>query len=293
MPRRLRIQDPEIIFHVTNRTQEAKYLFVPDDEFNAIVMRWLRRAVRIFGIELYAAVIMGNHFHLILRAPKMNLHKFMQYFQSNLARAVNRLRKRFDAAVFPRRYAAEPILDCESLEQKLSYVLLNPVAADLVEFPGDYPGYTSWHQSTGTQLPARHSEEPPPITPPPMWARLTADELADAWRRLLRPGIQRHARARTRPVLGAKRVRETAWYRRPRRPKRSRRRPLCHASTKEAWKRYAEFSNRIHTRYRSAVLAWRRGNVASFPHGTLPPGWRECSSEERRLLPREFRGLAA
>lgn len=62
---------------------------------------------------------MGSHFHLILRAPKMNLHKFMQYFQSYFARAVNRLRKRFDASVFPRRYAAEPLLDEDSLLEKM------------------------------------------------------------------------------------------------------------------------------------------------------------------------------
>lgn len=60
MRRRLRIQDPDIIFHVTNRTQEAKYLFVPDDELNAIVMRWLRCAVRIFGIELYVPCVVAS-----------------------------------------------------------------------------------------------------------------------------------------------------------------------------------------------------------------------------------------
>lgn len=292
MPRRLRIQDPDVIFHITNRTQEAKFLFVPDDEFNAIVMRRLRAAVRIFGIELFAAVIMGNHFHLILRAPQMNLSKFMQYFQTNVARDVNKLRKRFDAAVFPRRYNAEPIVDLESLEKMLAYVLLNPVAADLVEFPGQYPGYTSWHQHVGEDQPERHTEEPPPITPPPMWKELTAEELAERWRNLVKPGVTHHAETRTRPVKGAKKVRTTEWWRRPRRPKRSRRRPLCHARNKECWKRYARFSNRVHTRYRDAVLNLRAGIVTQFPYGTIPPGWTECECRSRRRLPPDLR-LAA
>jgi hypothetical protein len=61
----------------------------------------------------------------------------------------------------------------------LAYVLLNPVAAGLVEFPGQYPGYTSWHQHVGEDQPERHIEEPPPITPPPMWKDLTPEELAE------------------------------------------------------------------------------------------------------------------
>jgi hypothetical protein len=35
----------------------------------------------------------------------------------------------------------------------LAYVLLNPVSAGLVEFPGQYPGYTSWHQHVGEHQP--------------------------------------------------------------------------------------------------------------------------------------------
>ncbi len=292
MSHRIRIQDPDVVFHVTNRTQEAKFLFVPDEAFNAIVMRLLRQAVRSHGIELYAAVVMGNHFHLILRAPRMNLGRFMQHFQGRLARAVNKLRKRCDAAVFPRRYSAEPILDAESFDDMLSYVLLNPVAANLVERPGEYPGYTSFHQHVGAPQPKEHTEEPPPITPPPHWKSREPAEIAASWEALLEPGIAEYTRNRRRPVVGAARLRTQRWWKRPRRPKRSARRPRCHARDKQTWKRWVGLANRIQTSYQGAALAWRRGEAKPFPHGTTPPGWCDCECQSRRRIPLEFR-LAA
>ena len=289
MPRRIRVFDPQVIYHVSNRTQEAKFLFVPDEEFNAIVIRWLRRAVRAHGVLMYAAVIMGNHFHLIVSAPRNNLSEFMRYFQTNLSREVNVLRNRFDASTFPRRFKAEPIVDEDALKKMLSYVVLNPVAANLVEFPVEYPGYTSWHQHVGEPERGKYDQELPPITPPPMWAELSPEELAEAWRELVRPTIAHHAKIRTRPVKGAKKVRQMDWWRRPRRPKRSPRIPLCHATDLADWKRYADFVNRTQTRYRKAVLAWRRGVVEEFPFGTIPPGWAECVADGSRRLPEEFR----
>lgn len=166
---------------------------------------------------------------------------------------------------------------------------MNPVAANLVELPGQYPGYISWHQHVGATQPARHAEEPPPIQPPPMWANLGPDELAAKWRALLKEPIARCARERIRPVMGARRVRQVKWYKRPRRPKRSVRRPLCHARDKATWIQFVQMANRIQTRYREAMLAWRRGETASFPFGTLPPGWCNCECEKRRPIPPEFR----
>ena len=139
MARLMRIQDPEFIVHVTNRTEEAKFLMVPDDDFNRIAHPIVCSAVRIFQVHLYALVIMANHLHLLLRARLMNLHLFMAYLTGNLSTQINCLRGRFDATVFPDRFSAEPILDVKSLLEKMAYVLCNPVAANLVARPEDYP----------------------------------------------------------------------------------------------------------------------------------------------------------
>lgn len=288
MPRRIRIQDPDAIYHVTNRTQERRFYFRPDDELNALVMFWLRAAVRIYRVELYAVVIMGNHFHLIVRAPLMNLGKFMCYFQTNFARAVNKLRGRVDGTVFPRRYSAEPILDLESLERMLAYVVLNPVAANLVERPGDYPGYSSWRQHVGYAQPKRCAQEPPPITPPPMWAHLTEQEISERWRQLVRGELAELNRTRRGRVRGAKAVREMDWWRRPRTRSRCVRKPRAHGRTKEQWKRFARFADRVATRHQAAMIAWRSDRSARFPYGTFPPA-RGCEVRGKRQWPDQFR----
>lgn len=63
-----------------------------------------------FEPEIYAAVLMSNHPHIIARFPRMNMRRFVQYLSYNMSREVNVLRRRFHATVFPDRYNHEPIL---------------------------------------------------------------------------------------------------------------------------------------------------------------------------------------
>ena len=281
--RRIRIWDPDVVYHISNRTQEAKYLFVPDDEFNKLVHRWLKRAVRIFEVELYAAVVMSNHFHLLVRAPLMNISKFMQYFQTNLSRAVNKLRKRYDAAVFPRRFAAEPVLDEASFDRLLAYVLCNPVTANLVEQPEQYPGLTTYAQSIGVR------DDGFEITVPPHWRDVDETDLAERYEQLVEPTVSDCAKRRRKSVVGPAGVTMTRWWTRPRRPKRGPR-AFCHGAKKLTRKRYTTYANQVQTRYRACVLAWRNGKVTTFPYGTIPPGWTECVCRARRpRMPRHLR----
>lgn len=266
------------------------FLFVPDDQFNAIVMKWLRRAVAIYGIELYAVVIMCNHFHLVLRAPNMNLSEFMRYFSTNLSREVNKLRGRKGELVFYKRFSSEPILDYESLERMLSYVMANPVSANMVSQPGEHPGYTSWHQAVGDSIPVRHTEEPPAITPPPHWAHLSEEDRRAEWNRLLIPRIEKLNKERTGRVMGARRVRKLNWRMKPnQRQKQRRPQPLCHAVHESQTELYKAFLNQQTTMYRTSIARWREGEEVEFPFGTYPPGWSQCDRRMRRRCPPHLR----
>lgn len=291
MSRRIRCEDPAVVYHISNVVDQRMYLLRPDDELNKHVMYWLRKAVRIYGIRLYAAVVMCNHFHLIAQAPKGNMSQFMCYFQTNLSREVNVLRGRKGASLFPERYSSEPILDEASFKDLLCYVLVNPVKANLVEFPRQFPGYTSWHQHVGQCQPSRHREEPPKIEKPPFWDGLSNEELAAEWRELVRPSVIEFARARTKSVVGAQRLRKLNFFKKPRRPSQSRSKwkPLCHAKDFASWKRFARFFSEIQREYRAASAAWREGRIAEFPFGTFPPGWSSCVSEGERRFPPDFR----
>lgn len=289
MPRRIRYQDPEAVYHITNRADQCMFLLRPDDDLNEIVMTWLRRAARIHDVELYAVVIMCNHFHLIARASKMNLSNFMCYFQTSVSREVNNLRNRSEARVFPKRFSSEPILDNESFIEKLRYVLLNPVKANLVEFPGQFPGYTSWHQHVAEPQPLRHRAVPPEIVVPPFWKHLKPAELEKKWRNLVQPGVIEYAQNRSKPVVGAQRLRKLNWRKRPRRTKQNRRKPLCHSKNRSTWQKYARHFSHVQSEYRAASAQWRAGKAVEFPFGTIPPGWTRCDCNSERKYPPEFR----
>lgn len=139
----IRIQNPKMITFVSNRCIDELFLLKPSPRVNALILACLARSVAKYGIELIGYVFMGNHFHLILRAPHGNLGSFMRDFQSWLAIKLKRIRKRISGSVFPKRYKQVDILDDAKAFEKLIYTLVNPCAADLVARPGEYPGLSS------------------------------------------------------------------------------------------------------------------------------------------------------
>ncbi len=143
MPRPIRIyESPNSIYFVTNRCLEARYLLVPTEKVNTIVLGCLARAVQRHEIDLFAFVFMSNHFHLLVRAPDNNLNKFMCFFQGLLARKLN-LEHGREGKFFHRRYSAEPVLDSESVLGRYCYIAGNPCLSNLVSCPKDWPGQSS------------------------------------------------------------------------------------------------------------------------------------------------------
>src|SRR3954470_9610466 len=81
-----------------------------------------------------AFVVLSNHLHLLVRTPRPNLGRGMQFFLSGFAQWVGKRRRR-GGHLFQGRYRAELIED-ESYYWTVSrYIHLNPVRARLVERP--------------------------------------------------------------------------------------------------------------------------------------------------------------
>jgi REP element-mobilizing transposase RayT len=136
---------PGSVWLVTNRCEQERFLLRPDPQTTNLIGAWLSRALEKYGdgIELYACVVLSNHFHLLLRDNKGQLARFMWYFQTNLAKELNRLRGRTPARVFGRRYHAERVEDEKSFLSRWVYVLCNPVKSGLVRRAASWPGLTS------------------------------------------------------------------------------------------------------------------------------------------------------
>ena len=144
MPRRLRIEYEDAIYHVMTRGN-ARQDIVHDDDDRRRILDDLERIVVRSGWMVLAFVLMTNHLHILLRTPRPNLARGMQAFLSGYALHLARRRRR-PGHVFQGRYKAEMIED-ESYYWTVSrYIHLNPVRAGLVTRPeawewSSYPGY--------------------------------------------------------------------------------------------------------------------------------------------------------
>ena len=140
MGRPLRRQPAGQPYLVTTRCHQARFFLRPDPELNQAVLEWLARAQRRFpDLRILAICVLSNHLHLVVRDDTGELAAWASYFFGNLARAVNHIRGR-SGSCFARRYSAEPILDDESLLDRLIYVVANPVSAGLCRRAQRWPG---------------------------------------------------------------------------------------------------------------------------------------------------------
>jgi len=136
MPRHPRLFVLGATYHVYCRVARGEFVF--DNCFEADEFVEVVREVRdLHGWRILAWVLMGNHYHLVVKTDSVPLWRSMLRLQSDVARGFNR-RHRYLGRLWQSRYRAR-LIDTENyLRQAVSYVHLNPVAAGVVRDPADY-----------------------------------------------------------------------------------------------------------------------------------------------------------
>jgi len=90
-----------------------------------------------FDIEVYAYVLMGNHYHLLLKPHRANLSKSMQWFGANYTRKYN-IRHKRSGHLFQGRFKNFLIESPEYLLCLSCYIHRNPLRAKMVKRLADY-----------------------------------------------------------------------------------------------------------------------------------------------------------
>ncbi|MFT5410310.1 MAG: putative transposase [Verrucomicrobiales bacterium] len=151
MPRQPRIQYPGAIYHVMARGNRSGPI-VLDDSDRSCFVETFAEACEKSAWEVYAWVLMDNHYHLAVRTPAGNLVEGMKWFQNTYTR---RFKTRHDqsGALYGDRYKSI-LVDGEGrpgepdyLATLIDYIHLNPVRARLVA-TGDEPGLISYPWSS-------------------------------------------------------------------------------------------------------------------------------------------------
>jgi putative transposase len=112
-------------YHVINRGVNGSALFPTPAAATAFVLRLGEIAMR-FGIEIHAYCVMGNHYHLLARAPEDELLRAIVILEAGLSENIGRVRLR--------RLALG-----RHLLQVTRYIHRNPMEAGLAQWPADWP----------------------------------------------------------------------------------------------------------------------------------------------------------
>lgn len=137
MPRHPRLFIPGACYHVYCRVARGEFVFddpLEADEFVAAA----KRVCDLEGWRILAWVLMGNHYHLVVKTGFIPLWRSMLRLQSDVARGFNK-RHRYLGRLWQSRYRARVIDTQDYFRQAVSYVHLNPVAAGIVSDPSEHP----------------------------------------------------------------------------------------------------------------------------------------------------------
>jgi putative transposase len=136
MPRRTR-SFAEGIYHIGAHGSDDRHLFLNDEDRHDFLER-LASVWRRFELELLSYVLLGNHYHTLLRIPDSRVSGALQQLHTEYSRHHNRRHGR-SAHLFRAHPFARAIESDDDLVNVSRYLARNPVEANLVADPLDWP----------------------------------------------------------------------------------------------------------------------------------------------------------
>ncbi|MBM4761446.1 transposase [Bacillus sp. B15-48] len=149
MSRKQRIWYPGANYHITCRGNRRAAIFYDDFDHQAY-LEILQEVRSHFPFYLHAYCLMTNHLHLQIETIDHHPKEMMKMLNSQYAMYFNK-RHHLVGHVFQGRYGAEIIETADYFLEVSRYIHLNPVEANMVEKPFDYP-WSSYSAYLSTDL---------------------------------------------------------------------------------------------------------------------------------------------
>jgi REP element-mobilizing transposase RayT len=275
---------PDETYLITRRCYQRTFRLRPCAETNRIFAYCLALAMQKTGIILHAACVMSNHHHLVVTDPHGLLPDFLRELHRLTAKAMNASQGQWENL-----WAAEPcnavrLVTDDDVEDKIAYVVANPVTAGLVKQPEDWPGLVAWgERRIEVERPASYFRDdgtcPEVLTlrisrPAP---RAVPSTEAGSWRERIGSLVAGHVAKAHRDMkragrifLGRKAVLLCSFIRRaPSYEQRFGTIPTLAAKMRDVRERLKGIERAFRARYREALERWRGGErLVVFPFGT-------------------------
>jgi REP element-mobilizing transposase RayT len=142
MARPYRLQGEGLLYHITNRGDDRKKIYLSDYDYNKF-LEYLKIAKEKYKFYLYAYCLMGNHYHLLIETTQPNLSRIMQYLNTSYTTYYNIKRKKY-GHLFQGRYKSILVDKDAYLLELTRYIHLNPVRAKITSAPEKYK-WSSYH----------------------------------------------------------------------------------------------------------------------------------------------------
>ncbi|HMA68512.1 MAG TPA: transposase [Candidatus Mcinerneyibacterium sp.] len=136
MARPLRIEYPDAIYHIISRGTRKDNIYLENKDKEKFLKK-LKETKTKYNLEIFSYCLMDNHFHLLIRTPLGNLSKAMHYLNTSYT---NWFKAKHDIVgpIFQGRYKSILVEDESYLLTLSSYIHLNPLRAEIVEYLEDY-----------------------------------------------------------------------------------------------------------------------------------------------------------
>ncbi|MBT3983247.1 MAG: hypothetical protein HOE90_17975 [Bacteriovoracaceae bacterium] len=138
MPRAKLIRTDSCPYHITSRSNNKEWFYIPICDVWKYSNQLLSESVKKFDIQIDAFVLMNNHYHLCIHTPNANIDKFMHFFNKNLGAKISRQAKRINR-IFGAPYKWSLIKNDQYYFHVIRYIYQNPIRTRMVENCIDYP----------------------------------------------------------------------------------------------------------------------------------------------------------
>lgn len=154
MPRKPRIDQPGLLYHVIARGIERRQIFNDNADRDWFLAR-LGRLTRETGIRVYAFALIPNHFHLLISRDQTPVAQFMQRLLTAYALYFNRKHRRA-GHLFQNRYRSIVCEEDEYLLELVRYINLNPLRAGIIAAVRELAG---WPYASHSLIVGRHRQD--------------------------------------------------------------------------------------------------------------------------------------
>lgn len=145
MPRKNLIRTPHHYYHITTRANNKEWFALPLREIWSISQTAFNKSQENAPAIVSQFVLMGNHYHLLIKTPNSDIDIFMFWFNKTFSDLLRKKSGRINR-MFGSNYKWSLIQDPSYLFNVVRYVYQNPIRAGVVSRCEDYPFSTLYYK---------------------------------------------------------------------------------------------------------------------------------------------------